>query len=332
MKNHVVNLVSVCKLLMFALLILGSMNWVAAQSTPQAGDVGTNLRELLQVYDESLVTDYHLKLQVRMPTQMVVEQGMSTSTVEMSGDAEQQTLKLVRNAIDPVLFEQDTKLGGYDQAGNFLLGYDAGMSISLTGEAWKVRCDQRVVSVDSHNAPARPVLDAAPRIDIYEANNHDAANLYYRYLLALGRGYGQLITQITSVEEVEGGILRVTANGSLFSRYGGEWILSVDTQHDYLVREASFRRAGEAVPGFTAHSQGTTQSGAVALAAFGDAAFSDYPINVRVLDYAAGPNKELIKIVARQVNDTTDFPKGTQLMDFTRVNGDGIPRMTHVER
>ena len=78
-------------------------------------------------------------------------------------------------------------------------------------------------------------------IELYSPSDADLQNQYMRYILALGRGYSSLLTEIVSVDEAGGNSLQVKAFGTLYSPTIGEWDLVINPLDDYLVSSATFR-------------------------------------------------------------------------------------------
>jgi hypothetical protein len=62
----------------------------------------------------------------------------------------------------------------------------------------------------------------------------------FRAMWVCGRGYTSFLNQIISIENQSQGILRISANGFLFTKATGIWELVIDTNADYMVTKATF--------------------------------------------------------------------------------------------
>jgi hypothetical protein len=85
-----------------------------------------------------------------------------------------------------------------------------------------------------------------------------------RTLMCLGRRYSKYITEITDVKLLENGFLSVTANGfDRSKRPGAKWMLIIDPNAAYMVREAKLYIRGKDKPSLTVKNSGTKWHGSL---------------------------------------------------------------------
>jgi hypothetical protein len=172
---------------------------------------------------------------------------------------------------------------------------------------------------------------APPHIAIYPAGHQDAANLYYRYLLPLGRGYAQLIDEITTAAVDNRGFAVVGGRGHLFSPQRGTWHLEIDLNSDCLVRQASFTLDGATSRTFVSTGEGLLKSD-ISLLQRGRFDLAGYPVSVAVMAYSRKCDREILSTALSRVNNVAELPNLTTIMDFHAVDGDGIPLVARVHR
>lgn len=300
-------------------------------------DIKSDLKEILAIYDTEFLSSFKLQLEATYPTSMKSTQGRSTAVVTYYGGIKGQYMMLEQVARDPIKYDPDG-VNNYDGQKNFLQRVGTQITVALEPSDWRIRHDGETIAVNTTNILAFS-KDQVPILERYPVGHPDAANQYYRYLLGLGRGYSQLIDEITSYTVSGQGVITVKANGKLFSPYGGEWTLDIDTKADYLMQKATFIRQGQKSPTFTAKCSGNS-GGDIPLHAAGTVSISKYVIDVKLLSYGGAPDEDFAQKAHNRIGyDTpgTDataqaaymklFPGGTTVMDFTSVDSDGMPRM-----
>jgi len=290
------------------------------------------IKDVLEAYDHEFLLSYTLGLVASYPTSAFdMSQGVSTSTVTVTGDGARATLRMERIATEPVFYARNRRPRSYDEHGNYLLAYNERQIISLNETAWKVRTDVGRIAITQADTLASSPTMVPPRIEVYPPGHQDPANLFYRYLLPLGRGYAQLIDEITGVTISELGIASVEARGRLFSRYSGNWHLEIDTTKDYLVRRATFTQDGATTTTFLCESEDYRDAD---IPLFGRGCFllTDYEVSVRLMFYSTESDNGLLARASGEVDDIEMLPNMTTIMDFNAIDGDGMPLVTRIRR
>ncbi len=307
-------------------LILGLLLLLAGKTS--AEDNG--LLALLQDYDNLFLADYSVDLKVTQPTGIMPEDGMSTCQVSLTGRGGSHRMKLARQSRDAVSFVQNPSIGGKTKEGEYVVGYYAEQAIELTPNKCKVRNDPKVVVVNPASGDSGQDGRAQSLVEVYPPNHHDAYNLYFRYILPLGRGYARHLTEVTSVEDLGDGISALRGIGTFFSDKQGEWYLEVDTAHDCLVRKASFRQYEHAMPMVLMESSGLSNHD-LPLFSHGTIKIAQYEITVDLNNASFNENENVKREVASRINDMPEFERGAKVMDFTRMDSRKVPRMLELE-
>lgn len=337
-------------LISLLLFLLGNVS-----SFGQAVDLRKDIKSILEVYDTEFLSSFYLELNATMPTHFDMEHGRCSATVILTGNENGKYLRLDKNSLDPIKYDHANLYNSYDKQGNFVVNYEKGISIDLEAKDWRIRRDNESVAINSSDQIVSAPLMTSPRLEIFPTGHHDAANLFYRYILGLGRGYSQLIDEVTSASLDTQGITTVRASGSLFSPHGGTWILEIDTRADYLVRKATFTVAGGSAPTLIAQSS-TYHEALIPLYEKGTVALSDYVINIELKNYTEIFDEQKARKVKARVTyekqtATTDsqlavagaqtvtadapaaedlLPKGATIMNFSSIDSDGMPLMQKV--
>jgi hypothetical protein len=134
---------------------------------------------------------------------------------------------------------------------------------------------------------------------IYPIGKTDSIVEYSHFELAIGKGISQQLKNISSLElDSSGKNVKVQAKGLLGEGLEGKWILSVDPNSDYLIREAAFIADVNSSPLCQVTSSGTisTKDG-VAFASKGNILFGKV-LQTSIVD---------VNIVSMSDNDCNDF-------------------------
>lgn len=322
---------SVLALVAGLLLAAGAFTLNAA-AAPGAND----LKEILENYDAQFMASLRLELDVVEPTHVETMHGKSRAAVLIASDAAGKRLDRTRTDVDPVKYvkteyNQPARDGkGGDE---FLLCYDRHVAMTQEKGMWRIRHDAESIGLGSDNRITRPTRMVAPNMDLLPGSSQDAANLFYRYILPLGRGYSQLIDKVTALSVNAAGIATVTASGSLFSPYSGVWNLEIDTKAGYLVRKAVFTQNGAKRQGLVCVASGLC---AGALPLFTEGALTlgqDFQINVKLKSHSSALDEvRLAKAKLQDAATSETLPAGATIMDFRSVDGDMMPRVERVKK
>lgn len=320
-----------------AVLAMGLFLAASAITLHAAAALSANdLKEILENYDAQFMASLRIELDVVEPTHAEPIHGKCRETVIIASDAAGKQLDLTRTDVDPVKYvKTQYNLPARDGKGGdeFLLCYDKHVAMSQKTGLWSIRHDAESIGVGSDNRISRPASMAAPNLDLFPGVNQDAANLYYRYILPLGRGYAQLIDKITSISIDAAGIATVTAAGSLFSPYSGVWNLEIDTKAGYLVRKAAFVQNGAKRQGLVCTA---SKPRAGALQVFTEGVLTlgqDFQISTKLRSLSF--DQEEVRFSKSKMQDATTsetLPAGATIMDFRSVDGDMMPKVQRVKK
>jgi len=239
-------------------------------------------------------------------------------------------MQMERTAIGKIKYDAKDPYNSYDNQGNYYLNYDKTITVSLEDADWRVRRDAQQLVINPVSLLVSVPRSLPARVEIFPAGHQDPANVYYRYVLPLGRGYSQLIDTITSVTLDEAGIATAKATGKLFSPYPGQWTLEIDTQNDFLVRKASFVRNGNTAPGWTCQSVGIYEA-PIPLLAEGVASLAeDYMIKVNLRRYSSDCDGSFAAALRDKVRRKELLPSGSLMLDFKSIDNDGMPFRSYI--
>lgn len=311
-------------LFLLTVLLLTTHGGTAPAAISPAGD----LKDILENYDHQFLSSFRLELDATLPTHMDTVHGHSQAIIIATSAPHGQHLDLVRSTIDPIQYLKTGSFIGAPSSGTMVLNYDKHLAISLEDQDWRIRRDPESIAVDASSKPTRPAKMIAPRLDIYPKGHQDAANLFYRYILPLGRGYAQLLDRVTDASTDPNGIITVQAEGTLFSPYRGTWNLEVDTRAAYLVRKATFTRQGAPNPGLICEAS-HLHEGAIPIYEEGSLRLStNYLIQVKLKQYSSTPTDALsLRAKVKDTISSETLPESSTIMDFRSIDSDHIPRI-----
>lgn len=322
---------------MFA-AVLGAALLLLCPKPASAGDPKTDMKDYLTLYDSLFLESFALEVKATMPTHLDGHHGVSQARLRLAGDASGKYLEVLREQIEPIKYNPSDPKGSYDKEKNFVFGYDKLVSVQLGESDWRVRHDAEVRVIAPNGQSAKAPQMAPARLEIYPVGHQDPASLFYRYILGLGRGYSQLIQEVTEVSVDERGLATVKAKGSFFSPHGGTWTLLVDTAADYLVRKASFVLDGTQEPTFTCESVKLHKEPFACLEE-GTLTIADYAIKVSLKSFekpstpaGAALADPLKAETASRIKDEAQLPAGSDILDFRLVDGDRMPQIRKVRR
>ena len=290
------------------------------------------LADQMFVYDSVFLEDYSIALEAVRPLSVSSNTDLCTVTVRLTGNG---TTQAYASEVASVGYSHeyiaDARLNGYDENGNYLLNYRNREWIVMHPESWTMRQEINSKPVSPSGRAAGEDIAVKPLILHHHVGDDDMANLMYRNILPLGRGFAQLLREVTTVTvEAGSGALRVEATGVLFSPQPGKWRLEVDPKLDYLVRSAEFTPDGTKVPTFDVHTTGLVDA-AMPIAAKGNVRFSDYRLSVRVLSYSRRTDEALIDQASALTLDAAERAVGTRVLDFREMDANYAPKMTRVK-
>ncbi len=303
-------------------IVLGYALWSLGAAPAQ--DMQLPILEMLDAHDQAFFSACSVKLRATFPaTGFDPGQGLVSADITMTSDGTDKVILVERNDPASPLFKADRFDKDYDEAGNYRLTLAKRNFVLLGPDAWKRRVDFRTLEITPQNSVTRISADS-PLIEVTPVNHPDSANLFYRYVLPLGRGFSGLLTEITGVEEQESGMVRVTARGTSFSPAQGLWELEVDLTRGCLVTQAFFQVDGG---GSTSRTQAGEEATAVGpeLPVLDRGTFflaSDYAISIEVLEYQRAAVPSLIADVRQAIT----APGGNfTLLDHSNKDGAGAP-------
>lgn len=293
---------------------------------PTHGQVakGNPILENLVAYDQAFLSGIDLSIEATHPTTAFdITQGYCTSIVRITGDGTELAMDSRQSKMDSPRFAANRLEPDYEEDGNYVVSYTKNLSVHLGPESWKTRIEQERRSVDSRNTVVR-TSPASPLFEVRSVGHEDAKNRVYRYLLPLGRGFSDLLEQVTSSSAIDGGLLRITATGSLFSPNMGDWEIILDSEKDYLVRSATFTRSGSdwKTTVICDPSGGVTQEG---LSLWNRGTFnlaSNYDISVQLLGYSDKTDGDLMDRVKQEAQTVRE---NSTLIDFGVLDEFGKP-------
>jgi len=283
-----------------------------------------SVKDYLEAYDQAFLSAFTVTLQATYPTNAFDGmQGSSTATVTIASDGTQQALRLESSHLDPLVFNSARIGNQYDDAGNYTISHHKAEYVHLGADSWKTRTDFEHFTISPQNVVLKKT-PASPLNAVHPKGHPDPANVLFRYLLPLGRGFAQLVDEVVSVEERPSGISIVRASGTLFSDQSGTWLLEVDTTRDYLVQTARFRRDGADYDSVVSPVSSAGTLGAE-IPLYREGSFSiipSYAVSVRLTDYTRQATMSLIHDVQEAVNAVG---RRSTILDFGRIDGDGMP-------
>jgi hypothetical protein len=99
--------------------------------------------------------------------------------------------------------------------------------------------------------------EGAPTVDFYKPSDTRRFLDFWQTVWATGRGFASSLSQITEVNQKDGGLIGIRAKGTFAPRMEGSWEMSIDPNAGYLVRSASFTNNGQDSPVFLCRTTGT---------------------------------------------------------------------------
>ncbi|NUN97349.1 MAG: hypothetical protein HUU16_14385 [Candidatus Omnitrophica bacterium] len=289
-----------------------------------AQDQALPIREMLDAFDQAFFSSCTVRLRATLPaTAFDLSQGLIDADVVMSADGAEQALFVERHEIANPVFNANEIRRTNDQGENYEVSLEKRSFVLLARDAWSRRADFQTLSITPQSSLAG-ISVSRPLVEVRPVRHPDAANLFYRYVLQLGRGYSGLLSEVTTVEEQPDGTVRVEGRGTLFSPHVGAWELIVDLTQGCLVTSASFKRDDGAEKSLIGGEDGAEIVG-TELPILSKGTFHlapDYPITVEVQEYTRSASPTLIADVRQAVGS----PGGNfTLLDFSNVDGAGAP-------
>ena len=284
----------------------------------------SDIKEILETYDYEFLSDYTIHATAAQPTHLSSDQEYSTHTLTLSGFNGEHALRMNRTSLGLPVHRENSKYGDNDEEGNFIIAQNKNRHIWLGQSTYKILTEPEILTISRENVIVSDPVPAQPQMCIYPPGHQDAANLYYRYVMALGRGYSQVIDKVLSVSQGSEEISYVTAKGSLFSPNSGVWELEVEPKRNYLIRRASFRPDHATVPSFECES-GVYLDGVIPVYQRGQLSFSGFVISVDMQSYSRTAETDFIDDASSRLNNVSLLQPDTLIMDFNFVDGDGVP-------
>ncbi len=285
----------------------------------------SNILETLTVYDNAWLASLKMELVATYPTTAFdKDQGFCTASVKMSSDGDQQAFVINQLGMDPVHFSGDRRSADYTESGDYTLTYAKRIMVHFGSDSSKIRIDNERKKISAKDNSIETSA-GSPFIEVHPKNHYDSKNRMFRFLLPLGRGFSELLDEVTEVTTSEEGLLYLTARGNLFSPNSGQWFLEIDPERDYLVRAATFSHPGSS---HKSSFKGDIQSGMSARTelpiwnAGSSALIEGYEIDVQLIGYTAQPDLLLQEEVSSEVNRIA--PKST-LIDYVVSDENGQP-------
>jgi hypothetical protein len=164
------------------------------------------------------------------------------------------------------------------------------------------------------------MLANAPTIALYEPQSYFESSDVYVPMLATGRGYSTLITQVNEVTaDSADGMIHVVADGIYPGGFACEWRLVVDPDARYLVRQAeAINSAGQAMARFETVGSLSDTTHPVARSAsfiFFPGRFEGrLPTEFIFLAYSNVPDTDLLAVAQSKL--THPYPDGADVLDY----------------
>jgi hypothetical protein len=309
----------------FSLMVLLSCASTAAFCQSMEEAVLANLRG----YDQVFLAGYTLDLTARKPTGIDDRLGYSTATINLSSDGVRQALRESVSASDALPYLEESGIGGRTANDEFIVAVLKETLLYIGPESGKIRRNPTTRLIRKDGSEAAPPRAADTMIEVHSPDSRDLLNLYQRHILAVGRGFSLMISEVTGVESGEAGRLIVKGRGTLFSEAEGEWTLVIDTGNDYLVESSTFTRSSAKRVDFSSTSRDPMGT-ELKLFGRGTFSFSDHRVDLRVNDYGLSEDARLLDTVDAGINDTGDYTGRTTIMDFRSIDSEGVPAIRRV--
>ena len=137
--------------------------------------------------------------------------------------------------------------------------------------------------------------------------------------MAAGLGVTQYMSSIETVERSEDGLLAVRARGAYGPTLPGTWLMTLDPDTDYLIREASFVADGEEIPVFLIGSSGNMELGNSTIGTEGMLTFrvgtgNPYEISVSIGSVSVAANTQLLGEVRDRISQELTEP--SEIIDY----------------
>ena len=300
-------------------------------ATGAAWSDGLPILEALASYDHEFLSGYSLEISIEETAgEHSVYKGKTVSTAQISGNGSVQVLARETTAIEGKAQDPASEKGGTLSSLRFA-PLNA-VHVCLEDGLCKIRRQNSDLEV-AKDGQIQGIKGAdGVAIDIVPDSVQSCGYQFYSYLLALGRGYSQLIDSVSSAKTDENGICSVVAEGHFFApERKGIWNLEIDTANGFLVRKAKFFYAhkGPDWPGGTAFESSGVSEGDVPLATAGSAViWGTPPTLVSLQAYAREANSAVLKSAQKAVNNEGEFHQPATIADF--VLGDGEPVFSRV--
>jgi hypothetical protein len=204
----------------------------------------------------------------------------------------------------------------YDSNGNLIVWRDLESYILFTPER-----NERIVNTRAYRIDPNGKLAKEGRIKkmLHRYPIGSRGNIYEcdQFQSAIGRGFSKNLKNITAVESLSSGLVKVTAQEPGSQKVpGGIWEITIDPNNDYFVREAIFKQEGFSKPTIVVTSSGIIEKDDMKASKYGTYRYASLPeVSIEVTDISkvAGPNK-LYEEVFLQMN--SPLPPGTSIVDL----------------
>jgi hypothetical protein len=111
--------------------------------------------------------------------------------------------------------------------------------------------------------PAGEVIEAGENLELtrYQTTDNQTRNQFDRVLWGAGRGLAPYLKKALGAISLDDGLVQVNVEG-IFGPVPmhGRWVITVDTDNDYLIRTAEFYRGDETVPRVTVETSGVVRA------------------------------------------------------------------------
>lgn len=278
----------------------------------------SGMRDRLVLYDQEFLSSFSVKAEASIPYPMKDRDSFKANLDLTGADSQQFLRRSTRDLGNPKYLPQSKDV--HDEEGNLLVQQEKESYIVLDQGKGTVRSDSQTVAV-SPGGTVKPSSMMQPCLNKYPVNNDDARNLFYRYLLPLGRGYSGLLSRVDRVIQSSGSAVTVEGVGFCFSPHPGKWVLTVDTRNQYLVTRATFTRDGANSPTLVCQSEGVLGK-VIPLGQKGTLTLGGYVISVVATDYARAIDESVKADVLKKVNVA---PPEVLLIDYGVIDSDRTP-------
>lgn len=298
----------------------GVTSWAEADPQDLLSTLQQKDREQLSLSPAGFTVSFVMETEASL---LGPDQGRMVHDCTAAWTADSRALKGRCHYDHPPRYREDAGSVDYDPEGNLILW--------RTVEVYAISTPQRNEALHLSEmwlvGPDGEIRETVNHSTLYHYSIGSSEGTYQLDQLrsATGRGFASRIESITEVDSSSSNLLKVLANGS-HGGFEGQWDLLIDSDADYLVRQARFTIEGGARPLVEISNSGTVEVPELKIAEYGVIRGGIYETTFTVTALSStGASDVFNEIIARLEKP---LPSGAVISDY---RGGLPPVQTDVE-